>query len=661
MTATASRPGLDGYSAAERRRTQLIEVADRMTGIARDLSLDALADGVERTADRVRSDAFVVTVLGDFNTGKSTLINALLGADTLPRLPIECTALLTEVRWGDEPAALLYPRTADGGVAEDPEPADINRLSELIVVDVDEPEAQSPYARAEVRWPLELCRNNVVLVDSPGLNADPLREELTMEYLTRTDAVVFVLDARANMKRNEVDFMTSQLDSHDPFFILNFINQIQPEEQELVRRSAFVRLQKARPDHPADERRIYWVDALAGIRARKDENVAAWDASGVAKLQRDLELFLTTERHKIKILLPARQLRVLRREVGQSIAKQQAMLTEDLQDLTRRYAEAQVPLQQLEQDAERISRDLANQLGDLEDEVARRIEGKLSQLTVSVPGFAVEAIPDQKLSLKPWKTAEQAEAVAGEIAEITARRVEAEFSEWVRAELQADLTKRMERMAESLNAQVAGFEQDLDALRLDMSGAASDVRSRASKDDETPLTRTLAAVGGGIIAGPAAGLAGARFGTREMAKALLPGLAIHLVWLFTPFGWGVLAAALVAQAIVGAPVMLKGAERRLKQTVGEEMANELRGRLHKDSREAAARLAKQLDEVRVAVFAGLDAQLATFRQEVETVLAAKRAGEAAASARGSQLTRLAQDLDDAMNQLDDIVDEIAAI
>jgi hypothetical protein len=455
--------------------------------------------------------------------------------------------------------------------------------------------------------------------------------------------------------------MTSQLESHDPFFVLNFINQIQPEEQELVRRSAVVRLQKARPDHPTDARRMYWVDALSGIRAHKSDDAAAWAASGVAQLQRDLESFLTTERHKIKILLPARQLRMLRREVGQSIAKQQTMLSDDLRDLTRRYAEAQVPLQRLEQDAERISRDLANQLGDLEDDIALRIEGKLRQLAGAVPGFALEAVPDNKLSIRPWKTKEQAEAVVGEIAESTARRVETEFSEWIRAELQSDITGRIARLSEGLNAQVAGFEHDLDAMRLDMSGAASDVRARAGRDDETPLSRTLAAVGGGIIGGPAAGLAGARFGPREMAKALLPGLAIHLVWLFTPFGWGVLAAALVAQAIVGSPFMLKGAEQKLKQTVGEEMANELRGRLHKDSRDAAARFVKQLDEVRIAVSRGLDAQLATFRQEVETVLEAKRAGEATATARRGQLARLAHDLDAAMEQLDDIVDEIAAI
>jgi len=170
MTATLPTPRLDGFAAAEGRRIQLIEVAERLAGIAGALGLAALSETIGVTTARIRSDAFVVTVLGDFNSGKSTLINALLGADVLPRLPVECTALLTEVQWNDEPEAWLYRRKPDGSIADVPERTAIDRLRDLIVVDVAAPEKESPYARAEVRWPLELCRNNVVIVDSRQIN-----------------------------------------------------------------------------------------------------------------------------------------------------------------------------------------------------------------------------------------------------------------------------------------------------------------------------------------------------------------------------------------------------------------------------------------------------------------------------------------------------------
>lgn len=667
MTATTPSTGFasqqaarDGFAEAERRRTQLIRVAEEITAIAEQLGLGALADGVRTTAERVRSDAFVVTVLGDFNTGKSTVLNALLGADTLPTKYVECTAILTEVRWADTPTAYLYPRTPDGGVADKPEQTPVDRLEEAIVVPVDDPSWQSPYAYAEVHWPLPLCRNNVVLVDSPGLNADPLREELTMSYLARTDAVVFLFDAQKTMAANEVAFMQANLESHDPFFVFNKINFIPTRDHDAVMRAAAARLRKARPEHPGDERRMIWVNALGGMEARTTGDLQTWESSGMAALERALETFLTTERHKVKILVPARSLKLLRRDIAASLVKQTRMLTEDIGELARRYEEAQVPLERLEHDAKRISDDLANRLDDLQSFVQDRVRAQLVELSGTVAELAVGSVPDNRLSIKPWKTKEHAEALAAEVAALTAREVETALHGWIQATLQPELDVRIAAIASALNQQVEGFEHDLDEMRLDMSGVAA-VGPVAVDEDETPISRLLAGVGGFMLAGPAAGLAGLRFGPREMAKSLLPTLAIGLVWLFTPFGLPVLVAGLVAQALFGSVITLRGAEKKIKKQVGEELAREMRARAYENAQAAATRFGEQLDGFRTAIAAGFDTQLATFREEVETVLAAKRQGEESAARRRDELARLGDRLEEAMNQLDDIVDEVAGL
>jgi hypothetical protein len=51
----------------------------------------------------------------------------------------------------------------------------------------------SPYAAAEVYYPLPLCRNNVEIVDSPGLNEHRTRTEVTKSFLAEADAMVLVL------------------------------------------------------------------------------------------------------------------------------------------------------------------------------------------------------------------------------------------------------------------------------------------------------------------------------------------------------------------------------------------------------------------------------------------------------------------------------------
>jgi len=35
----------------------------------------------------------------------------------------------------------------------------------------------------------------VELIDSPGLNADPVHQQITLDYLTRADGIVFVIAA----------------------------------------------------------------------------------------------------------------------------------------------------------------------------------------------------------------------------------------------------------------------------------------------------------------------------------------------------------------------------------------------------------------------------------------------------------------------------------
>jgi len=47
----------------------------------------------------------------------------------------------------------------------------------------------NPYEKVEIFWPVELCRNGVEVIDSPGLNEHTTREQITMDYLSIVDAV----------------------------------------------------------------------------------------------------------------------------------------------------------------------------------------------------------------------------------------------------------------------------------------------------------------------------------------------------------------------------------------------------------------------------------------------------------------------------------------
>ena len=78
---------------------------EHASALATDLAefCPSAAQALGRAAARVRNGRFRVLLLGSFSTGKSTLLNAMLGCRVMPAKVNPCTAVRTEVVWGETP------------------------------------------------------------------------------------------------------------------------------------------------------------------------------------------------------------------------------------------------------------------------------------------------------------------------------------------------------------------------------------------------------------------------------------------------------------------------------------------------------------------------------------------------------------------------------
>lgn len=208
--------------------------------IAGDCGLHSLEDEItDERLPALRRGRVTLVVLGEFNHGKSTVINALLGNDILPVGITPTTAVITHLVHAERPTVTIKP--PHNGEAYTIEYNEMERAVRESGEEGEEPEY------VEIGYPNEVLGNSLVLVDTPGVN-DISRQkvEITYGYLPRADVVVYVLDATQVLKKSEVTFIRDRLlkaNRDRIIFVLNKVDALSPEDVAEVEQYARERLE----------------------------------------------------------------------------------------------------------------------------------------------------------------------------------------------------------------------------------------------------------------------------------------------------------------------------------------------------------------------------------------------------------------------------------
>lgn len=174
----------------------------------------AFAERALRLAERSEAQRYHIAVLGEFKRGKSTLVNALIGAPVLPTGVVPVTSVATEVHFGK-------PHPGARVIFDDATSREISS-TELAhyVSERDNPANRLGVRRVEVHVEAPLGAQGVVLVDTPGVASVSEQHTLAAkEALSDSDGAVVVLSVDAPLSEQEERLLAELAERGERVFV----------------------------------------------------------------------------------------------------------------------------------------------------------------------------------------------------------------------------------------------------------------------------------------------------------------------------------------------------------------------------------------------------------------------------------------------------------
>lgn len=206
----------------------------RLAAIADDLGAEYVAGDARSVAERVAEGRFYVTCVGQFKRGKSTVINALIGASVLPTGVIPITMVPTVIRYGDRPSVRVRFLSKEWSLVP------MENLDEYVTEEKN-PENTKAVTAVEIFFPNPLLASGMCLVDTPGLGSVfGANAAATRAFAPHIDAAIVVIGADPPIAGDELELVdTVSKHVHELLFVLNKADRV--NSRELATAKAFAR------------------------------------------------------------------------------------------------------------------------------------------------------------------------------------------------------------------------------------------------------------------------------------------------------------------------------------------------------------------------------------------------------------------------------------
>jgi GTP-binding protein EngB required for normal cell division len=244
------------------RTSNELDLLNRIESVVTRRGLVEFRSPIAAILDRVEDKSFEIAVFGRVSSGKSSLLNGILGSDILPVGVTPITAVPTRIRYA--PARCIAVWFAE----RSPQTYEVDQLAEF-ATEQRNPGNTKHVTRIVLSLPAERLREGVTFVDTPGLGSLATSGAAeTLAYLPRCDLGVVLIDGGTTLAPEDLRTIEILQEAAIPVHVLlSKADLLAPSDRE--RMIAYVK------EHISSEcgldLPVHPVSAMANHRAMLDE------------------------------------------------------------------------------------------------------------------------------------------------------------------------------------------------------------------------------------------------------------------------------------------------------------------------------------------------------------------------------------------------------
>ena len=490
---------------------------------------------------RKSGDQFMVLIVGIFSTGKSSMINALIGEKLLPSGLLPETGVLTELHYGDVKRITLYPKPGKyiSDAPFDLEETTSEEIKKYVSLNTKarrsgEQQPESPFQKMVIYWPLPILKEGIVLVDTVGLDDPYGNGEITQRYLSQADAILYLLSCEkppaTEPDRNELTMLQAYGFQDILFTYTHHDVALQAYEGD---DEGLQNMKEVNYDFCSDftslgEDSIHYVDSRLGLAAAVEGNEEQRVQSGYPDLEKFLETYLVGNKGKEQIRVITAAMKTKYDAMAKSAEAQDFAARTDQKHFEEIAAAKRKDLNAIAERSKHTGRSFRALMNTIYPEVETQVRQFLTQVPkeVNLDDYNVQTqLPSGFARLNPIAQNKKMSQLTDELRKAYEDRIKEASANWARTTLTPYIQGKVTQYAKTVEQEINDIAADLTEIETAITGVDP---SKGTKG------KALANAASGLVYGLitqdwiSAATIGA-YGMRKFTRTLLADVAAGVV------------------------------------------------------------------------------------------------------------------------------------